>query len=589
MASAPPPSRPAKPGSDSGAPGRRRRGRRRRRKSDSTPTAEGRADSSNRGPQVAAPDAPVLPAVSRLAEEGGHAERLTPAEVAEMKEHLGFLRTYKEALRLRLNATEDLLVNGRAEPTNRGVVRHLLGKVDRSVVEAAIAREPLRSTPAARSRMLAGAIRLTADVGVLLTYLETLAHVSSRTEAARVFAEVTRRIDFEALSAARLGRLLQVLTETFDGHERVQVLFSLLDGDAFRRAFDAAAPTLPSESSAACAPLRAVHRRLLEDAEDGDVGDSLATGMRQVLSAPDPVLKGYAEPLRVRMLDLALRPSIPEELADRAAGILLSSLTRESTTYARLAIRRAAQLLSRHADDRARSVLKELAAAQPRHPIAPRWLRALDAPRLGRIALADRRPPHEGLAPGFWLDGQRAVWVRTAPAAARERLDSEARLQAGLALPGVAAVVEHGVAGETPYIAVEGLGRPLATSDARSVGAASALALAACAARLLRAVALAGVSIPDAEMGRFLCVEPGGARLILADLNGARVSQAEAAGSAHAHLALSFLRAVLAPAAFERLPREVGAGLRTALAGAPSLIGLIALLDRAALAAGPEG
>ena len=38
-----------------------------------------------------------------------------------MKPHLAFIRDYKDALRLRLNAAEDLPVNGRREPTDRGV------------------------------------------------------------------------------------------------------------------------------------------------------------------------------------------------------------------------------------------------------------------------------------------------------------------------------------------------------------------------------------------------------------------------------------------------------------------------------------
>src|SRR5436853_4988406 len=129
--------------------------------------------------------------------------------------------------------------------------------------------------------MLAGAIRLTADVGVLLAYLETLAPERSHAEAAQAFAEVVRRIDFESLSATRLARLLQVLTETFQGQERVQVLFSMLDGAPFRRAFDAAESALPAEVGVVFAPLRAVHRRLLgaSDAATPTAGDQLAIGL----------------------------------------------------------------------------------------------------------------------------------------------------------------------------------------------------------------------------------------------------------------------------------------------------------------------
>ena len=82
-----------------------------------------------------------MPEVSRLAEPAAPADdRLTPAEVAEMKQHLAFLRAYKDILRLKLNAAEDLLVNGQREPTDRGVCRHLLAKVDRGAIEGALTR-----------------------------------------------------------------------------------------------------------------------------------------------------------------------------------------------------------------------------------------------------------------------------------------------------------------------------------------------------------------------------------------------------------------------------------------------------------------
>src|SRR5262249_37872150 len=345
------PPRPPEPGR--GAPPRRHRSRRHRGGHGSQPG----------GPAAAVPrPAPIVPEVSRLAESGG--ESLDAGEVAEMKQHLGFLRRYKEILRLKLNAAEDLLVNGQREPTERGVCRHLLGKGDRAAVEAAIRREPLRPDPAARIRMLAGAVRLTADVGVLLAYLEALAHARSRAEAAQAFSEVVGRIDFESLSATRLARLLQVLVETFVEHERVQVLFSLLAMPPFRRAFDVAAAAFPPEVAATCAPLRAVHRRIVEhDAADVPPA-ALATGLEQILSAPDPLVRAYPEPLRLAMLELALASDVPETLGDRAAGVLLSTLTHAGRTYSRLALRRASQLLTRHADDRARVVLEEARRAQ---------------------------------------------------------------------------------------------------------------------------------------------------------------------------------------------------------------------------------
>ncbi len=528
--------------------------------------------------------APIVPAVSHLTESGGGHEPLSETEIAEMKEHLAFLRGYKDVLRLRLNAAEDLLVNGRREPSDRGVCRHLLGKVERTVIEAAIGREPLRSNPEARARMLAGAVRLSADTSVLLGYLEALALLRSRTEAAHAFAEVVRRIDFESLSANRLARLLHVLTETFAGHERVQVLFSLLDGEAFRRAFDAAVPALPPEITRLFAPLRAVHRRILESPAAADAPELLAEGVEQVLSAPDPVLRTYAEPLRRGILEIALAPGVPIALADRAASVLLSSLSRGTSAYPRLALRRAAELLARHADDRARAVLDELRRAEPGSRAAQEWLEALDAKRIGRVAL---RGPEEGrLTPGFWLDGQRAVWVRTAGTPAAPRLDDEARLQSGLAVPGVAPVVEHGMASAIPYVAVVAPGRPWSLEAARARPPLARLVEIAAVARILRVLALVGVRLPDADPARFLAPTSRSGTvataLVLADLDGA-VREADGAATANAAATVALVRQLL-PDGLPPLPETVSAPLTRALDSAAPLDELIAALDRATLA-----
>ncbi len=503
-----------------------------------------------------------------------------------MREHLAFLRRYKDILRLKLNATEDLLVNGQREPRERGVCRHLLGKLDRTVIERAVEREPLRSDAALRARMLAGAIRVTADVGVLLDYLEALAHVRSREEAAQAFAEVVRRLDFASLSATRLARLLQVLLETFADHERVQVVLGLLAAPTFSRAFDAAAASFPAQVTEAFAPLRAVHRSLTGDDAAADPPALVAAGMEQVLGAPDPLLRGYAEPLRVGLLDLALAPAAPAALADRAAAVLLPSLPRSGRTYARLAIRRAARLLARHADDRARAILEELCRAQPGLRTAERWLAALDARRMGRIALGAEPPERGRLAVAFWLDGQRPVWLRTAAVDAAERLAAEAHLQHGLALPGVAPVVEHGVAMGIPYVAVSGAGRPLAF---HALEARTAFGLAAAAARVLRAVALAGVVLPDAEPERFL-YEPGPAMpLVLADLDGAAASDPASAGSRHAALAVAFARRIVDEGALSGLEPDTREAVERALAEPAGLVELTAVLDCAAAKTIPVG
>jgi len=508
-----------------------------------------------------------VPTTSALVAAPLTAEPLTPAEVAEMTHHLAFIRTYKDALRLKLNATEDLLVNGQREPADRGVCRHLLGKIDRTVIEGAIGREPLHSNPAARARMLAGAIRLTADPSVLLTYLETLTHVRSHAEAAQAFGEIVARLDFESVSASRLGRLLQVLVETFTGPERVQVLFSLLAGAAFARAFDAALPTLPPAVVEAFGPLRAVHRRASGGPAEQDSAVLLRAGVEQLVSAPDAILRGYAEPLRITILELTLDDVVPPEVADRAAGVLLASVPHGDRTYSRLVVRRAAQLLARHADDRARAVLEDLRRAQPGYHLAERWLEALDARRLGRIALRGTAPERGRLVAGFWLDAQKPVWIRTAPAADADRLVREAALQGELTLPGIAAVVEHGVASGNAYVAIAANGQPL-RPPADGGAPAAGVAIAAATLRILHALALAGVLLPDAEPERFLLI-PESATVTLADLDGAEQADVERAVAGMRTLGHGVVDRFVTDIATRRLPAAVARALEAARADAP--------------------
>jgi hypothetical protein len=267
---------------------------------------------------------------------------------------------------------------------------------------------------------------------------------------------------------------------------------------------------------------------------------------------------------------MTLTPGVPAELADRAAGVLLASLPRASRVYARLALERVGQLLARHADDRASSTLDELVRAQPGFQIAGRWLAALGAPRVGRVAMTGEAR-NGRLAPGLWLDGQRAVLVRSAPANAAARLATEAEIQASLAVAGVAPVVEHGTSGGIAYVAVIAPGRPRSAPD--HAGSPRAILEIAAVARILRTLALAGVVLPDAASARFVQTRDDPGSLLLADLDGA--SRAEPAEAAAAHA-----RIVAALAA----PLLTAAGADVASLGPePDLPRLIAMLDRSAL------
>lgn len=563
------------------------RGRRRSRRGRGGGDAKKKDGAANEGGGAAAKKKPssVVPEVSTLVAAAAGPAPLSDAEVAEMQEHLAFLRRYKEAFRIRYNAAEDLLVQGQRPPTDRGVCHHLLAKLDRAVVEHALEREPFRSDAAARSRMLAGAVRLTSDVGVLIAYLEALAASRTRAEAADAFAAVVARIDFAELSPARLVRLLQVLLETFTGTERVQVLLSLLGRAGFRDAYDAAAEQLGPDVAEACAPLRAVYRGLDDGIPKAAPTAVIVTGLEQILGASDAVVRTYDASLRAGALQLAFGPGVPDALADRAARLLLPTLTGDARTYARLALRRTAQLLRHHADEPAREFLDALVKTQPDHRMAARWRAALGAPRVGRVALGDDDAPEGRLRRGFWLDGQRAVWLRTADGDEADRLAREGTLQARLALPGVAPVADHGTADGRGWVAVVSFGTPLVPHAERPRSARAAFTLAAGAARVLHGLALRGVALPDAATERFLVHGDDEPQIALADLDGVREDAPSAVLPVHAAIARALARTLVPAAAATRVEPWVGAAVARAFTEPVDLVELVRVLDQAALVA----
>jgi hypothetical protein len=124
-------------------------------------------------------------------------------------------------------------------------------------------------------------------------------------------------------------------------------------------------------------------------------------------------------------------------------------------------------------------------------------------------------------------------------------------------------------------VAVAGTGRPLTPETARALPAA--LGIAAGAARILRAVALAGAALPDVAPGRFLHDAQGGG-LTLADLDGATATDPSDAADRHAALAKTLAHTLL-PA--EHLLPEVA----QAVAQASDLSALIDALDHASVRA----
>jgi hypothetical protein len=495
-------------------------------------------------------------------------EPLAPEEQREMCEHLAFLRQFKPHLGLSLNANEDLLVNGALPPTDRGVCKHLLSKLDRRAVERALGREAVKTDAAVRARLLAGVARITPDVGTLLAYLEALTWVSDKHDAAAAFGATIDRIDFAAVSATQMAALLDVINKTFDGHERVQALFGLLASKSFAQALGRTLTALPSGVRDAFAPLSAAYRAVVLGASPGDAEErALAErGVSMWLEAPDRILRGYPVETRQRLVRYALGAPDVSAVA-KPARILVDSLPRGDTQSAELGIALFDRLLAGKHDDLARGLLNILAQAHPKLARVTRRQAALSWPRLGRLAMTPDPHPAGRLRRAFSLDLPGFVWARTAGRDHAARLAAEAEIQAELLAPGVAPCLGHGTAPDgTAYVVIAAGGRPVDQGLVRRATLGEALAMALQGVRILHAVASAGAQIPDASIERFVS-DRAAASLRLADMDGATRAPQDACRARLADLAAAFCRQILAAPDRQGLRPDVPTELAAALGG----------------------
>ncbi|MCO4773710.1 MAG: hypothetical protein KDA24_27005 [Deltaproteobacteria bacterium] len=513
---------------------------------------------------------------------------LRPEEQRAMKRHLRFIKTHRRALGVRLNAEEDLLVNGAREPEHRGVALALLSKIDHPTITKALDRV---EDPKARTDLLAGVVRFSDDLGILLLYVESLADSESRRKAAGAFSLAVARMDLSEASPARVERLLAVLTEVFAGHERAQALFGLLHAPGFSEVFDSVRDHLPPDLKEVIVPLAAVHEEIVLGQETRHGHGALKKGCALLLAAPADVLSAYPREVRVRLLESAVALVADDRAADRAASALIESLPKDSDDFVRLSLLRAGELLRLHADERAKWLLRRLEGARAQCNEAALWRDALDSPQLGRFAIGwpsangrrlevPKEPDRKGFVPAFSLDAQTPVWLRTAGPKQAQSFAAEVKLHRGLVLGGVAPVLGATLKGKHLSVAVPSRGVPAKIGLERLLGDRRfALDLATQAVGALGGLAHAGVRLPDARRWRFL-VEGDATppRLWLADLSGARESDPLEARKAHGGLARGFAREVLSahesmlPPALRRLllrrrPRleELAAALADAL------------------------
>lgn len=492
---------------------------------------------------------------------GAHApgEPLTPAEVARMKEHFKFLRDHRRILKLRVNAAEDLLLNSVREPTHRGVCQHLLAKVERARVLAVTERLPATEA----EKLLAGVLRFSPEIPYVVRYLECVRAAASRPQAAAALTQALKRIDFAETSSAQMRQILGLTVDVFPLSELPALVFSLLDSAAFRAAFDRSSEGLPDKVGEMLLPLRAVHKALRPNAPrvPADMA-AVGAGVRLLLCVSKASLLELGENQRRRLFELGRDISAADAATRRALANLLHDLSfRDARARSEAALSLAGKFLSEGTEDDARQLLETETFEGETASRARHWLRALDMPRLGSVALdppgghaaprrrsagPERLPAADRWYRGFHVPSQRGVRLRFGEAGDREAFAARIQLWSDLLVPSVARLVaaDAGPDVERPYLAVTLPGRSLAGAlkgsgadrRERQVWAIElCLILAACAAE--------GVRLADADANRFSLDEAG--RLWLVDLWDAARADPLAARAAHFELARRAVRALL--------------------------------------------
>lgn len=456
-------------------------------------------------------------------------EQLSREEVEEAVAHLRFLKRFKRALRLSLNATEDLLVNGVKPPAERGVVKHLFGKVDRQVIDQALARAPLSTDQALRADFLAGIVRLHPTHATLLAYLDAVRQTADRRDAIRAFALTVERMRFDTASSAELAQTVALVARAFDGADRIRAYLGLLASDTFRAAWANARAEVDAGIVKAFAPLEAAYAVVAQGAvvpEEAAKRRLVADGLTTWLDAPPATLASYPAPLRTQLARAALdhASDAPSDNLVR----LIGSIDADDPAFKDTAMRFASRLARTGDAKRAAKVLKPVAEKHPKDRRLQQVAEAMTWPFVGPLAI---EPGRGRLRRAYALNSGHFGWARTAPAKDAARLAAETRLNLDLLVPGVATVLEHGLGDDgTAFVFSIADGYPLA-EERRAPRLDRALARADLAVRTMRTLSAFGIELPDVDPRRFLVSRDS---VLLVDLEGARASDPTRAALANA-------------------------------------------------------
>jgi hypothetical protein len=486
---------------------------------------------------------------------------LTEQEIGVLREHFRFLRNHRNDLRLKVNANEDLLLNGAREPVHRGVCHHLLAKVERKNVLAAAERlEPARA-----AKFLAGIIRFSSDIEYVLLFLEKIQQSSSPAEATAALFQGLQRIEFDKVSSAQMRRVLQLITELFDENELPTLLLGMLESESFRSAFDKSTADLPDALSHLVLPLRAAQAVILHGEPNTFDSETLSHGVALLLGLDSKILLRHSADMRQRLFDFGLQTcSAPDHSLHDRLKMLLRNFPKADSKRRERGVALARHFIEANSDAAAKQLLQTLASENPGFDVPVQWLSYLEAESFDRIVLLTEpsgRKDALGDHPrreGIWLETMQPVWVQIARPDAVSRHEETRSLMCELAAPGVASVLKYGATNEAePYFIIANSGESLerALTDNAGLELGESVRLCHEAVGLFSALAALGVRLPDASLFRFSIEGLG--RLRLTDLAGAQRVDPDVRGGFHFELARGFCTEVLSCARRHIVPADV--------------------------------
>jgi len=506
------------------------------------------------------------PTVERV--KGPAEEPLTEDEVRHLKEAFRFLKDHRSVLKLRVNASEDLLLNGKRDPTHRGVCQHLLSKVEKVKVLGASERLP----PKEATALLAGVIRFSPELPYVMRFLECVQASAGQEQASAALTHALSRIDYEDISDAQVRQILSLIVEIFPEREQPAFLLSSLRTKAFRKAFDRSSEGLPPSLSKMLLPLREVHDLLHERDRRRRGGRQrqrqlnpslLSEGAMLLLRVNQRCLLEFDAPVRRRLFGL-MCDSVPEgDLPQEALFSLYRSLSfrdddekqRALLALVKLFLRvglekEAKRLLAEDAEQRRRKQDHGKAPTEgdkgPPSPSA-RLLALLKQPRVGSIAIDAKRPEagnsaQQGALPpegrfyhGVDLSTLKSVRVKWCLGDERTSFIQSAKLWSSVLLPQVCLPFALSIKEDAacPWVAVErfdwSLSRYLKDKRDLDLGA---VALDLC--RIENGVRALGLALPDGSLHRYSVDSAD--RMWLTDLSG--VCAQEGQGTAQRPLSL---------------------------------------------------